>query len=126
MNWLDYVNNFLLRMIDSYDSAIIPLGSDAVLRDRSQKNSHEDIFNQTNLKHFRIKSLTNLYNFSTCNFIFRYLNPQGGVRIVQLAEVGIPLDSFSPTSNVVDAEIRSSSWVFKILAGSPYFRVELP
>ena len=28
---------FFFRMIDSYDSAIIPLGSDAVLRDRSKK-----------------------------------------------------------------------------------------
>ena len=40
----------------------------------------------TNLKQFRTKSLTNLYNNCTCNFMFRYLNPQGGVRIGRLLE----------------------------------------
>ena len=69
-------------MIDSYDSAIIPLGSDAVLRDRSEK-LHAEILNHTNLKHFRTKSLLISYNYV---FLFRYLNPQRGVRIGRLLE----------------------------------------
>ena len=33
-----------LRMLDSYDSAIIPLGSDAVLRDRSYIYLQQELF----------------------------------------------------------------------------------
>ena len=72
-------------MIDSYDSAIIPLGSDAVLRDRSEKLPWKH-FQANKPKALQEKSLTNLYNICTCNFIFRYLNPQGGVRIGRLLE----------------------------------------